>query len=486
MDTMQENNLLLALAQALNPYLEGQKVYGGHVPYGLKAGGTPATNAYLYAGGGLFGRCDGPSQLINALVGPVGFEAVMTWIGTDTENEFVDAWSSIGESSATEQTAVCGDCISPTLYACAQLYCFGRFCRQTQELQFDRLGTRHNAQVPIKSLFGSVTDAAGNVLIPMGAQITDAFMLQSRTAGYLLRLKNATMLWNGDPCNGNGAAYQEYSGFQSIVNTGKFDAYTQLACAAIDAFLLDYNFNALASDGALAITDYFRRMVLEFERRAGGAGMDWGTAEMYIVMSPNMWDGVAKRYACAGIDLCNITVTGSNRMNASADQAQARHEEYLSRMALPIYGRWYPVVLDSQIPETTGQANGICSDIYFITKSINGEEITFGQYQDFNMTYGRTRNEIVSLFGSDDIAITDNGRYALVRDNERGCFDVQIYTKPRVVAKAPWLTGRIQNACHNVLGRPLPDTTGSGRVYERGGGRTITTPPTLYSDCVDC
>ncbi len=80
--------MMLALAQALSPHLEGQKTFGGHIPYGMKAAGTPSQNAYLYENGGLFGRCDGPSQLINALVGPIGFEAALQWRGTNTQNEF--------------------------------------------------------------------------------------------------------------------------------------------------------------------------------------------------------------------------------------------------------------------------------------------------------------------------------------------------------------------------------------------------------------
>jgi len=73
-----------------------------------------------------------------------------------------------------------------------------------------------------------------------------------------------------------------------------------------------------------------------------------------------------------------------------------------------------------------------------------------------------------------------------VRDNSRGCFDVQVYTKPRLIAKAPWLSGRIQNACCDVLQEPYPDVTGTDRVYMKDGGRSTTTPPTLYGDCVDC
>ncbi len=470
------DQVLQALAKAISAQMGSDQAYQ---PYGLKAAGTPSNTAYLYESGGLFGRCDGPSTLINAMVGPIGIEKVLNWFGTNIEREFVDALTDISESGS-EQSAVCGDCVSVALAACAQLYCFGRFCRQTDELQFDRLGVM-GKNVPVKALFGSITDANGNVLVAQGEQITDAFMLQTRAVGYALRLKNSTMLWNGNPANNAGNSYLEYQGFDLIINTGKFDAYTQILCDALDSFLMDFANNNPAATGTYSIMNWFRRVVSQFSRRAEGAGLAWETATMYIVMTPNLWDCVARVYACAGVDLCEPT--GNARITVSADQARARYEEYLSRSALPIFGRWYPVVLDSQIVETTGQANGICSDIYFITTNINGEEITFGEYQDFNMTYGKTRQELTSLFGSDDIAITDNGRFALVRDNSRGCFDIQAYQKPRLVARMPWLLGRIQNVCCQVLQEPLPDTTGSGRTYERDGGRTISSVPTLYSNC---
>lgn len=462
------DQVLAALAKALGPYLGT----------GFKATGSPI-NDYLYESGGLFGRCDGPATLINALVGPIGFEKYLTWLGTDTEKEFVDAWSDIDITSG-EQSTVCGNCQTASMKACAQFYCFGRFCRQSQELQFDRLGVRANSNVPIKNLFGAITDPAGNVLVPMGSAISDDFYTQTAMVGYALRLRNAQLLWSGNPAN-NAGGYQEYQGFQLIVNTGKYDAYTQIDCDALDSFLLNFANHAPAADGTYAIREWFRRMVNQFQHRAAGAGLDWDTATMYIVMTPNVWDCVARVYACAGVDLC--TLTGQNRLVVNADQAQARYEQYINTMQLPINGRLYPVVLDTQITETTGQANGICSDIYFITTEINGRTVTYGQYQDFQRTYGRVRNEMVSMFGSDDIAITDNGRYALVRQNERGCFDVQAYTKPRLVAEMPQLMGRIQNVCCSVTGEPFPDASGSGRVYERGGGRTTTIVPTLYGEC---
>lgn len=471
---MDENVMLQALAKAISPYVSGKS--GGYAE-GMKADGTPI-GSYLYENGGLFGRCDGSSTLINALVGPIGFERVLEWVGTNTEREFVDAWTDIVITSG-EQSAVCGDCQTASMRACAQFYCFGRFCRQSEELQFDRLGLRANSGVPIKNLFGSITAADGTVLVPQGSAITDDFYTQSAMVGYAIRLRNAQLLWQGNSANNTGA-YQEYNGFQVIVNTGKFDAYTQAYCDALDSFLLNFANNAPAADGTYAIRSWFHRMVNQFRIRADRAGLDWDTSQMYIVMTPNLWDCIARVYACAGVDLC--TLTGNNRTVVNADQAQSRYEQYLNSMALPIDGRMYPVVLDSQIPETTGQANGICSDIYFITTQLSGRTITYGNYQNFNQTYGRVRNELVSMFGSDDIALTDNGRFALVRSNSRGCFDVQAYTKPRIVAEMPQLLGRIRNVCCNVTGEPFPDVTGSGRVYEKGGGRSTTPPPTLYGN----
>ena len=73
---MDQNQIMQALGSALAPYLEGQK-----------AAGTPSTTAYPYVAGGLFGRCDGPATLVNAMVDPIGFEANMQWVGNDTEND---------------------------------------------------------------------------------------------------------------------------------------------------------------------------------------------------------------------------------------------------------------------------------------------------------------------------------------------------------------------------------------------------------------
>ena len=77
---------------------------------GQKASGSPISPSNLYGKTGLFGRCDGPSTLVNAMVGPYGVESILDWVGNNTENEFVDTIKGISEEGS-EQSAVCGDCV---------------------------------------------------------------------------------------------------------------------------------------------------------------------------------------------------------------------------------------------------------------------------------------------------------------------------------------------------------------------------------------
>ncbi len=458
------------------------KVFGPML--GQKASGTPSNFAPIYGTGGLFGQCDGPSTLINAMVGPIGIEAVLNWYGTDTEREHVDALTDIEESGLEASTA-CGDCVKVALKACEQYYCFGRICRGTQELAFDDIGLRATSATPKRVLHGAITDAAGNVIVPNGARIDDAFFLQARAAGYALRYKNSQMIWTGNPVNNSGS-YMEYVGLQLLVNTGKYDSRTMQACPALDSKLMNYGYQNPTAVGAYAIQNWFRTMVLYFMRRAGGANFDWNTAKMYIAMSEDLWDCVSRVFACTGADLCNLGSATEAQVSISADQALERYHQFQRDMALPILGKLYPVVLDSQIPQYTGQPGGVCSDIYFLVTEIGGEEVFFGQYQDFNLTYGRVANEFRALFGSDDIAITDNGRYAIIRDNKRGCFDIQVYVKPRLVSLTPWLLGRIQNVCCAGAGKNVyPDPNLQASIYSPGGGRETTPVPVLYGPCED-
>lgn len=449
----------------------------GNLGSGQKADGAGLAGP-LYGAGGLFGNTEANGVLVNALVAPRGVESILTWVGTSEENKFTETLSGVLLTGSNQSTA-CGDCRVVGEKACTQFYPIGRFCAQTPEFQFDNIGMRAHSGVPIRALFGNITDAVGNTIVAQGQPITDKFFLDSQLVGYALRFLLGDMIYNGDLAN-NAGAYKEFKGLDIIVNDGKIDALTDLRCAAADSFLMDLNSATWTADGTTAVRAWFARMIQEFQYRAEGAGFDWDSAQLHIVMSPNMWDQVSRVFSCAGVDLCGTPAAFT--MNTSQDLAMSRYEEYITRRALPILGKWYPVVIDNMIDETD-DGTGWVSDIYFLTTQIAGRDVLWGEYQDFNATYGDAAAEIRSLFGSDDIATTDGGRFAMIRDNSRGCFDIQGLLKPRLVGIAPWLSGRIQNARAVLTNdQNFPGASGTGDATALDCGRTTTPLTYLYDN----
>ncbi len=428
------------------------------LPQANKADGL-GTATDWYQAGGLFGTVQGESMLVNALVGPKGMEEQLMWVPTKVEKKFTDAITGTIETGGNQST-VCGDCKTIDLKGCTQFYPLGRFCAQTPEEQFDNLGLMEVETVPVRALFGNITGPSGDVIIPMGQPISDRFYIDVRMVGYLMRKILGGLIWNGDPANST-KAYKEFKGLEMIVNTGKFDALTDLACPALDSFLLNVNSNAWTNDGTYAIRAWFARAVQQFSYRAEGAGLDWDTAQMFIVMTQNMWETVARVYACAGLDLCANNGSDANiSVSISADESVRRYEELLTKKALPILGRWYPVVIDNMMDETDNGNGTYTSDIYFLTTRINGEDVMYGEYQDFSQTFASAAAELTRIFGSgnSDIAWTDGGRYALLKSQVRGCFDIQAILKPRIIARAPFLAGRIQNALAQPVSTGFPDS----------------------------
>lgn len=205
----------------------------------FRATGTPDGIAPLYGHGGLFGVCDSHPTVINAMVGPMGIESALDWVGTDTQNPMYESLVWMG-TSGYAQAGLCDACGKPSFTQCTQSACFSRICQMTNEHAFDQIGMRANEGVGRKALFGNITDPSGNVLVAEGQQISDIFTLELAAASYFLRYRVNWMLWNGNPANNLGGAWQ-HNGFQIVVNTGKYDVRTQTDCDGLDSTIVPYN-----------------------------------------------------------------------------------------------------------------------------------------------------------------------------------------------------------------------------------------------------
>lgn len=479
---MEGNELIKALANALAPHMGNGLV---------KADGTPDVDAYTYAAGGLFGTCDADPVLINAMVGPFGYGGVIPWSEADTENEIVDQITYIG-SSGYSQSDDCAACGTPTIRKCAQSTCFGRVCQGTEEMVVDRMGLRANTGVQKKVLYGNITDPQGNVLFRQGQTIDNIFTLQVGAAAYNLRRRVGTLMWNGDPAN-NAGGYEEPTGFDLLINTGKIDTRSGLACDALDSVIYAYGNSVVGATGSPSIVSAVASVVRSIRYRIMTAGFNDDAAAIRIVMHPTLWDCVAAAWACDYGLTCNSwTSDGLRQMNNDALAVAELRDKFWSTKQLPIDGRLYPVVLDNGIEVTNlpyGDDTKRCSDIYVMTERVpgapNGGQVIWGEYQDFNKTVGPTIGWIRQMFGGTMFDVTDGGRYIVAYDTEGGlCFDVKTLVKFRMRVLVPQWQGRVTNVCCVPLGT-YPDVTGSGGTYEVDGGPTTSPEPYLYGDCFE-
>ena len=473
---MDEQTLLKAFAQLLSSAVQ-------------KADGTPVTT-YAYSEGGLFGSCKQDPALINAMVGPMGYEAKLQFVGTATENPIVQSLTYVG-SSGYSQSTVCGDCGTPTIYRCAQTACFGRICQQTEEVVADELGLKANNNVNTLALYGNVTDSAGNIIIPQGGKISDMFMLYLMAAGYSMRRIVSDLLWTGNPAS-NAGGYAEFPGFDLLINTGHQDALTGMTCTGLDSIVESFGSQVVGATGSSSVVAAVSGLIRSIRYRIQSAGFSTDGAVIDIVMHPTLWDCVADAWACEyGVNCA----TGATAQNDALAVANLR-DDFVNDLYLTVDGLRYPVTLDNSISVTNtpvGNETARCSTIYAITRilpggpvvpdSPGGGVITYGEFQDFGRTAGDAIAWFRSQVGASPISITDGGRFLVAPTTSGGyCFDAKILTKPRVRMLMPQLAGRLTNVCCIPIGT-YPDITGSGGVYEVDGGASTTPPNYLYGDC---
>jgi hypothetical protein len=443
-------------------------------PY--RATGTPDANAgSIYGQGGLFGVPGVNPVLVNAMVNPIGIDRILQWVGTDEEQPLYDALVYIGSTGHTQESG-CATCGKPYWRECMQTAVFGRFCQQTPEMQFDQIGTRLNRGVPRMSLYGSITDPTGSVLVAQGQEIRDVFALSVASVAYNLRMIHGQMLWTGNPVN-NAGGYQEFKGFDLLINTGHFDAITGLACNALDSYISDFGSAVVGDTGSPSIVTAISGMLRSINYRISGMGKNSEGATTYLVMSPMHWEVVARAWACEYGLTCNVGATVAQ----DALEIAALRDQFMSTMQIPVDGRMYPVVLDNLMATTQaayGNTTKFCGDIYAITTTLEGETIIWGEYQNFETTGGAVIADLRALFGATPIAVTDGGKFLHAPTFSGGiCFDVRTFTKPRLIARMPQLSGRLQNVCVVPVGT-YPAPTGSGLYGELTGGSSIK--PNLY------
>src|SRR3990167_1322539 len=122
--------ILAALAEALAPSLaKAQK----------SATGTPTTY-YNHGTNGLFSTAGINQDVIATVVRPTGMLEILPAYPTVYTNPLFAYVTGFQATSGTEPSTECADCLSPGLLkGCYQTAQFGRYCRETRELNIERV-----------------------------------------------------------------------------------------------------------------------------------------------------------------------------------------------------------------------------------------------------------------------------------------------------------------------------------------------------------
>lgn len=463
-----------ALAKAL---AEGQK---GPV-------GTPTTN-WPHGAGGFFGVAGLEEGVITARMTPRGISRVLPVVPTVDTAPLFPYITGITESGS-EPSGPCDQCIAGTTQSCIQTAQFGRVCRESKELDLNRTIERLNRGEFDLRL---VNDLLGlsDPLLP--SNLSNAQVLQLATAlamlevGALLQQAVVPLVWVGNPANNVGTGYMEPPGLDILIATGKVDALTNTACAALDPDVKDFAYDEVCGDGR-DIVEYMSMMEAVLYHRADRMGLrpvDW-----VVAMRPELWYVLSECWPCSYFTYrCQSSATGNVVPNLDSARMTELRDAMRDGMYIMINGRRYQVVTDDGIFEGNNindanlLAGEYASDIYFIPLSVTGAggrmQATYLQHKD----YRATRREVAAIPGQgvQEFWVTDEGRFHWTFDKQSWCYVIKGKIEPRVILRVPQLSGRITDVKYVPLQHfrsPFQDDD-----YFVKGGVPERSAPEYYSE----
>lgn len=473
---MSNNALIDALAEALAPALAKKS-----------ATGTP-TSYYNHGTNGLFAQQGINQDVIATVVRPTGMLEVLPAYATVYTNPYFAYLTGFRADTGDEPSTACADCVVAGLAkACYQTAQFGRYCRETRELDIERVAELVNRGEEtglrlVNPVLGDVNAFSPSLTRQnfFASEIARAMV----EVGVSFERVLGPQIWQGNPANNIGAGYAEFPGLDILIATGKVDAFTNTSCPSLNPDIKDFNYQDVCS-GTPSIVHTMTYMARYLKKNASTMGMDpvgWVIAmreELFYELTA-CWPCSYLSYRCSVTDGANIDpVPSFDTAQAVAMRDAMREGKYLL-----IDGMRWRVVLDDGIAEDTNVNNAnlqpgeFASDIYFIPMTVRSNfQATYLEYFDFSQA-----QETVNFAGLNNIfKITDAGKFIWNTSWVNNCFLIRGVIRPRIILLTPQLAGRITNVKYTPLQhtrQPFP-TDG---YFVDGGVYSTTTPPTLYSE----
>ena len=433
-----QNQILAALAQG--------KSYNPPNPR-MKAPAVINQANLLQGSGGIFTTPGLEPDIITAYVRPKGLVSELEWFPSIMEFPRFGTITGFTGTSGEEAVNPCDNNPAGYMKGCNLSAQFGRYARDTQTIEFDKVMLQVHAGVTTDLVMRGRLLGLDNVN-PAGLSEAEVLnivtMAEMVGVGAQLERLLSRQLWRGNPANNTAnGGYKEFPGLDRQIATGQVDADSAVACPALDSDVKDFALN-LVSGATPSIVTYLSQ--LEFYLRYNAERMGLDPVEWVIAMRPELWFELSATWPCQyNTNRCspsvsaNATVFIDGRENTDETNAM-RQGGYIE-----INGNRYRVVTDTGITELTNittagiPAGQYASSIYMVPLRITGGfPVTYLEHVDY-----RAGARDVSLLMGKEQFWTDRGMYSWALEQIKWCYKLSAKVEPRVVLRTPQLAGRI-------------------------------------------
>lgn len=476
-----------ALAQELAPIMqrEREKEFG----YKHDASGSPISVGYTHGPGGLLSFPGVDPDMFHTVMGNRSMLGQLPTKSSLYTNPTYYTITGVQDISGDEASGVCDQPPTAGLKkACLTTSVFGRYSRETPELDLNRLGQRVDRADPMDlSLIGSPIHGSGVFATGPGDPKVPTDMLVNEISEKMWELAIAmhrvlsVALWQDNPANdaGQEGSRKQMTSFSVLVNTGYVDAENNQSCPSLDSDLKNFSFldisSAAGATGIVATLTALYYQVKDRAERTGVMPVRWIFAmrpQLFYELTA-VWPCSYLSFRCQLPDNAELTVDGQDQIRF---RDQMRAGKYLL-----IDGEKIPVMVDDAITELTNTTNGnvpsgcFASDIYLIPMSVvGGRSVTFLEYFQY------TNPAIQDVLAPGGMVLGRiEGAFLTVPTQLRYCFKLQTKIEPRLVLRTPWLAGRVQNVVYCPAQHERE--TFPGDPYHVDGGRTSRPGPSLYT-----
>jgi len=434
------------------------------------------TDKQIHGPTGIFGRGMSDEPVVSTIVQPVGLLEKLPVRATSVAYPIFYYLTGIEESAGTEPEGPCDYCISGFSKGCAQSAPFGLVCRESRQLVVGDLNVRLSAgDIDLELLNRMSTPETGGAF-----DLNNLIRYALAETGVLIYRKLTQLVWQGNPANNVDDGYREPLGLDTLIGTGKVDAFAGTTCPSLDSWVIDFNYESLYATDAVGGFQIVHALE-SLENAVYTTAVDTGLwpAEFVWCMRPELWVELTRIWPAAWLATRGLALPTGNVMHIDASRVREMTADMQRGMVLEVNGRRWPVVVDHGIFEYNSDNDQnlvegeFASNIYLVPLRALGREVTYLQYKDYNADMAMLRGAEGAPYW-----VVEGGRYLVTARQKAWCYVLMVKTEPRIVLQTPQIAGRVDHVKYVPrLHTRQPFQTD---LYFVDGGLSVRPEPTPY------